>query len=160
MPRDHVEARVYEITHQIQVWHDPDPVFELGENAKMPTRGSSQAAGLDLYASENVDLYGGETKIVPTGLKCAFNPGWVALIWDRSGMGSRGFHRYAGVIDSDYRGPWGIVLHNSTSRVYKIIPGERIAQVLFQSLWTGEPREGVVEDNTERGGAGWGSTGG
>ncbi len=144
---------------KIKSWFGPSPVFELKyEGAKLPTRGSKEAAAFDLYAADGWSLGPGSTVIVSTGLRCDFLPGWVALIWDRSCMGSKGIHRFAGVIDSDYRGMWGVVLHNTTRDMFWIKPGDRIAQVVFQRVWTGRIKEGVVSV-TERGESGFGSTG-
>lgn len=137
----------------------PRPTFELYPGAKSPTRGSEFSAGVDLYAAAPLELLPGETAIAYTGLKCKFLPGWVALIWDRSGMGARGIHRYAGVIDGDYRGFWGVVLHNSTNEPIVVNTGDRVAQVLFQRCWFGRVRIGTVANDTERGTGGFGSTG-
>jgi dUTP pyrophosphatase len=140
--------------------HDgPNPVFELCDDAAVvPTRGSKHAVGLDLYACESVPILAGKTQIISTGLKCQFNPGWGAFLWDRSSLGLKGCHRYAGVIDPDYRGIWGVVLHNSTRDMVVIHTGDRIAQVVFQPCWVGLPAVGEV-DETERMAGGFGSTG-
>ena len=138
----------------------PMPVFEkINSDAFIPVRGSSEAAGLDLFANEYKEVPVGHTVLVKTGLKCSFNPGWAALIWDRSGWGFKGIHRYAGVIDSDYRGEWGVVLHNSTHQFFSVEKGDRIAQVVFQRVWIGKPKQGTVIEDTARGRGGFGSTG-
>lgn len=140
----------------LRSWFTPDAVFELGLGAKLPTRGSKGSAGLDLYASQAIEIPPGQTAIVATDLKCRFNFGWAAMIWDRSSMGAKGMHRFAGLIDSDYDGKWGVVLHNSTSSPVVVNVGDRVAQVVFQRVWMGRPRKGVVS-LTGRGG--FGSTG-
>lgn len=96
--------------------------------------------------------------MVPTGLRCQFNYGWGAFIWDRSGMGFKGFHRFAGVIESDYTGLWGVVMFNSTAVGKWIETDKAVAQVVFQQVWMGEARTGVVDRDTERGEKGFGST--
>jgi deoxyuridine 5'-triphosphate nucleotidohydrolase len=144
----------------VRSWFTPDVVFQFShEFATLPARGSGESAGLDLYAVEEKTIDPGATAIIKTGLRCTFNPGWVALIWDRSGMGAKGYHRYAGCIDSDYRGDWGVVLHNSTGQPVTIKPYDRVAQVVFQRCWIGQPKLGVVINDTERGEGGFGSTG-
>lgn len=138
----------------------PNPVFSGSPGiAQKPYRGSPESAGLDLYSIKQVSITPGATVTIPTGLKCKFNPGWVALIWDRSKHGIRGLHRFAGVIDSDYRGEWDVVVYNSTTDTVVLCPGERIAQVVFQRCWIGKVRWGRVHDNTKRGAGGFGSTG-
>lgn len=138
----------------------PRPMFwSYHPGAKCPKRSTGEAAGLDLYASQHVQIPIGETRIIMTGVRCDFLPGWVALIWDRSGLGVKGLHRFAGVIDSDYRGAWGVVMHNTTDDVVVINRGDRVAQVIFQRCWVGTPRWGKPGSTTERGEAGFGSTG-
>lgn len=144
----------------LRSWFTPDVVFETrGDKSQYPTRGSKEAAGLDLYASEPFYIASGGTVLIKTGIVSKFNKGWVALLWDRSGMGFKGIHRFAGVIDSDYRGEWGVVLHNSTPNSIQINRGDRIAQVVFQRCWIGTPKRGKVDEETKRGSKGFGSTG-
>jgi dUTP pyrophosphatase len=133
-------------------------VKRLNPDAKLPTR-SHSSAGYDLYACEGLIIPVGATAVVPTGIAVEFPPGHVALIWDRSGLGAKGIHRFAGVIDSDYRGPWGVVLHNASGVPYKIEVGDRIAQVLFQEVQSWPVEEAVELSDTARGEGGFGSTG-
>lgn len=138
----------------------PNPVFSGGCGvSQRPYRGSKESAGLDLYATKRVLITPGGTVVVATGLRCNFNPGWGAYIWDRSGYGVRGLHRFAGLIDSDYRGDWGVVIYNSTSDTVEVRPGDRVAQVVFQRCWIGKPKWGKVKNDTARGTGGFGSTG-
>lgn len=136
-------------------WFTPYPTFE----GNIPTRGSDEAAGLDLVSVGKFYIGPGQTKIIPTGTRCSFNKGWAACIWDRSSMGVKGIHRFAGLIDSDYRGEWGVVIHNANPFTIFIGHNERIAQVVFQRVWLGRPRAGAVRNDTDRGSKGWGSTG-
>lgn len=142
---------------RIRRFLSPQPVFELGLLSRKPTRGSVGSAGLDLYANEAIEIPPGSTALVSTGLRCRFNYGWVALIWDRSGMGVKGIHRFAGVIDSDYDDKWGVVIHNTQQTSIVINIGDRIAQVLFQRVWMGTPSLGTYVGRGR--GGGFGSTG-
>lgn len=138
---------------------DPYPVFELDHAyATFPYRSKPKSVGLDLFPCEQIEVWGGTTAIIPLGLRCAFNVGWGAFFWDRSGMGAKGFHRFAGVIESDYRGLWGVVLHNSTSHRFMLTPEKAVVQVVFQPVWMGEPTQGIVNRDTDRGEKGFGST--
>lgn len=119
----------------------------------MPSRGSKGSAGLDLYASESLVIKPNRTVIVPTSIYCQFNRGWAAFIWDRSSFGFRGIHRFAGVIDSDYDGEWGVVLHNTKSQEVVVNKGDRVAQVVFQRVWFGGPKTNKTREG------GFGSTG-
>ena len=135
--------------------------FELvHEKAKLPTRGSEEAAGLDLYAVEGCLINPGEIAVVPLGIKSVIMRGWVGLIRDRSGNGSKGWCTQAGVIDSDYRGEWKVVCHNrSLEARWLIEPGYRIAQVVFVQHYTGPITETLIDEETGRGIFGFGSTG-
>ena len=91
-------------------------VSRITESATIPTRAHITDAGYDLYADfehKFILIKPGETKLVGTGIKIAIPRGYVGLIWDRSSMGVKGIHRYAGVIDSGYRGEVKVCLHNS-----------------------------------------------
>ena len=154
-------VQIANIIRWFRSWVTPDAIFQFVDETSgiaMPRRGSKEAAGLDLYCSERVRIQPGMTAIVKTGVKCQFNRGWAAMIWDRSGLGARGVHRFAGLIDSDYRGEWGVVLHNSKKEIVIFNEGDRIAQVVFQRVWLGTPKMGLI-DSTERGSGGFGSTG-
>ena len=137
-------------------------------NAKLPTWGSVNAAGADLYAALSdeqmpvLTINPGQTVMVSVGIKTEFTPGFVALIHARSGLATkRGLApaNKVGVIDADYRGEWFVAIHNHSNLPQIIEDGERIAQVLFQEV---EHPEFVIVDSldaTERGESGFGSTG-
>ena len=139
-------------------------VKRLRENAIMPTYGSAEAAGADLYAclSEPVTIQPGESVFIPTGLAMELPRGYAGLIYARSGLAcKRGLApaNKVGVVDSDYRGEFLIVLHNHGSVPQTIAHGERIAQVVITPVFT----PGFVEveelSDTDRSAGGFGSTG-
>lgn len=126
----------------------------------LPRRHSEKAAGIDLCSGElSFSLYAGQTRKVATGWKIAIPDGFVGLVKDRSSMALRGLVTQGGVIDSDYRGEVHVILHNNSSDIQHIAPGDRIAQlVLLLSIEV--PIVEVDElDETERGENGFGSTG-
>ncbi len=140
------------------------PVKKLRPNAILPTYGSAEAAGADLYAclEEEITIAPGETYFVPTGLALEVPKGCAGLIYARSSMGAkRGLApaNKVGVIDSDYRGEVRVVLLNHGSQPQTIQPGERIAQMIITPVLT--PAYEEVEDlsDTDRGTGGFGSTG-
>tara|TARA_R110000851_G_scaffold230477_1_gene383215 strand:+ start:71 stop:490 length:420 start_codon:yes stop_codon:yes gene_type:complete len=135
------------------------PIKRLTRTATTPTKANESDAGFDLYADENIILKTGETSLVSTGVSMAIPVGNVGLIWDRSSMGVKGIHRFAGVIDSGYRGEVKVCLHNASKDDYRIECGNRIAQILIQSITQIELKEVTDLDNTERGGEGFGSSG-
>lgn len=143
---------------------EPIRVKKLKENAIMPTYGSVEAAGADLYAclSESVTIQPGESVFVPTGLAMELPNGYAGLIYARSGLACK--HGLApankvGVVDSDYRGEFMIVLHNHGKTAQTIEHGERIAQLVITPVFTPGFLETDELTDTERSGGGFGSTG-
>lgn len=134
-------------------------VKRLSPQAKLPSYGHPNDAGLDLYSSEEMVIRPGEVKAVPTGLKMAIPPGFVGLIWDKSGLSLRGVHRLAGVVDSGYRGEVKVVLINLGKENFEIAAGMKIAQMLVQPVAQAVVEEVEELDPTSRGEGGFGSTG-
>lgn len=157
-------------------------VRRLHPEARVPSRANPTDAGLDLYAVEDVTLAPAITPksltwvtnekwpepwddleptraIVRTGIAVEFPPGLALLIWDRSGMGAKGIHRLAGVIDSAYRGELKVVLVNHSPAPYTIKKGDRIAQAIIQPVILPTVVEVENLSDSERGVAGFGSTG-
>lgn len=135
-------------------------VKRLTETATFPTRGSDFAAGLDLYADENLVVPAGDRALIPTGIALAIDPNMAALIWPRSGLAvDHGIETGAGVIDADYRGEIKVLLHNHSARAYLVKRGERIAQLLIQPAMRPTMTEMDELPATGRGVNGFGSTG-
>ena len=139
-------------------------VKKLHEKAILPTYGSEEAAGADLYAclDESVTVKPGETAWIPTGLSMEIPKGCAGLIYARSGLACKKGLAPAnkvGVIDSDYRGPVTVVLYNHGTEPQNIAHGERIAQMVITPVLT--PAYEVCDDltDTDRGQGGFGSTG-
>lgn len=139
-------------------------VKKLSETAVLPIRGSAQAAGYDLCADvENVvTIQPGETAKIGTGIAIAIPQGYFGGIFARSGLSTKKGLRPAnctGVIDSDYRGPIIVALHNDSDKEQTIEPGERIAQLILIPYLTAEFEQVAELDETARGEGGFGSTG-
>ena len=80
-------------------------VKKLSPQATVPTKANDSDAGWDLYASEDAIIDPSKAELLSTHISVAIPEGYVGLIWDRSSMAAkRGLHRFAGVIDSGYRG--------------------------------------------------------
>ena len=139
-------------------------VKKLNPNAKLPTYGSVEAAGADLYAclDEAITIHPGDSAWIPTGIALEVPKGCAGLIYARSSMGvKRGLApaNKVGVIDSDYRGEIRVVLLNHGKTTQIVENGERVAQFLITPVLT--PAYEEVEDltDTDRGAGGFGSTG-
>ena len=139
-------------------------VKKLREGALLPTYGTAQAAGADLYACLEAPLTiaPGETAWVTTGLALEVPEGCAGLVYARSGLATkRGLApaNKVGVIDSDYRGEITVVLYNHGSEVQTISSGERIAQLIITPVLTPAYTETDRLSETLRGTGGFGSTG-
>ena len=139
-------------------------VKKLNEKAILPTYGSAEAAGADLYACLDapVTVQPGETAWIPTGIALEVPKGCAGLIYARSGMAvKRGLApaNKVGVIDSDYRGEIIVALLNHGPEPQMVDNGERVAQFLITPVL--QPAYVVAEtlSDTERNTGRFGSTG-
>jgi dUTP pyrophosphatase len=134
-------------------------VKKLSSDAVLPRKDNPSDAGIDVFTNESYTLALGEVHAFTTGISVEFPEGYVALIWDRSGLGSKGIHRLAGVIDSGYRGEWKIVLINLSGEPYEVAVGDKIAQCVLQKFEPVEIVEAEALAASARGAAGFGSSG-
>lgn len=136
----------------------------VSEEDQLPTFARRGDAGADLRSSEDIVVGAGKSVLVKTGVKLALPEGYVALVCSRSGLALKNsvfVLNAPGVVDSGYRGEIGVILHNAGHEVFDVAKGDRIAQLMIQKVES--PRwvwvESFDEDETERGNAGFGSTG-
>ena len=139
-------------------------VKKLNPNAILPTYGSGEAAGADLYAClpAPVVINPGETAWIPTGIALEVPKGCAGLVYARSSLGAkRGLApaNKVGVIDSDYRGEIRVVLFNHGKEAQTVEHGERVAQFLITPVLTPKYIESDTLSDTGRGVGGFGSTG-
>jgi len=135
-------------------------VKRLSEKAKLPLRGSKQAAGYDLSSAHNILIPGRGKALVKTDLAMIIPEGCYGRIAPRSGLSwKKHLDIGAGVIDRDYRGNVGVVIFNHAEEDFQVTTGDRIAQLIMERL--AEPEVVEVSDlnETVRGSSGYGSTG-
>ena len=142
----------------------PIRVKKLRENAILPTYGSAEAAGADLYAclEETVVIAPGQTCFIPTGLSMEIPVGCAGLIYARSGLACKKGLAPAnkvGVVDSDYRGEFMVALHNHGDEPQTVSSGDRIAQLLITPVYTPGFCEVDSLSDTQRSAGGFVSTG-
>lgn len=139
-------------------------IKKLNNRALLPTRGSEQAAGWDLYSNneEAISIAPHTTAMIGTGLSMAIPDGYFGGVFARSGLATKQSLRPAncvGVVDSDYRGEIIVSLHNDSDTVKVVNPHERIAQLVVMPYLSVEFNEKESLDETVRGDHGFGSTG-
>ena len=138
------------------------PVKRLHDGATVPARAYEGDAGLDLAASERVELGPGERAVVGTGVVVAIPPGHAGFVQPRSGLAAR--HGIAvvnspGLVDAGYRGELKVVLLNTDrDERFVVEPGMRIAQLVVIPVATLEPIEVAKLPESDRGERGFGSS--
>lgn len=133
--------------------------ISIDSDAILPTRGTPNSAGLDLYSTIDVFIPPHRRVRIPTGLLAAIPDNHFGQICDKSSVAWKsGLHVIAGIIDADYRGEIFVVLHNLSSVSKFVAKGNSIAQIVIQ-----EYKKVKVEwfsdlSTTQRGTGGFGST--
>jgi dUTP pyrophosphatase len=131
---------------------------KLHPDAIIPTHLLHGDAGLDLHSVEDVTIKPGERFAVSTGLAFEFPEGYVALIWDKSGLAlKKGIKSMGGVIEFTYRGEYKIILFNTSNEDFIIKKGDKVAQMLIQPVMSVEVQEADELSETQRGSHGFGS---
>lgn len=132
-------------------------------SAVAPTRAECGAAGYDLTACEHKVIPSGKWDKINTGIAVEFPSYCYGRVAPRSGLAlKKGISVGAGVIDSSYRGTIQVILFNHGNEDFVVNPGDRIAQLIFEKIYTPELEEVTIETltTTDRGTGGFGSTGG
>lgn len=138
------------------------------QNLPLPAYQTEGAAGADVCANFPPEARGGITlapgarALLPTGLRMAIPVGYEVQIRPRSGLALKHgimLPNSPGTIDSDYRGPVGVILLNAGDQPFTIAHGDRIAQIVVAPVLRARFEAGGSLDETARGAGGFGSTG-
>lgn len=131
----------------------------LSPGAFMPKQAHDLDAGYDLCAMEDGHIFPNARALFDTGVHMAIPAGYEGHIRSRSSMMLKKGCITDGTIDSGYTGSIGVILFNLSGKLVEIKKGEKIAQIVFESMVA--PELIVVDqlEETERGGNGFGSTG-
>lgn len=135
-------------------------VKKLSPNAIIPTRGSPDAVGYDLYSARTLVLRKYDKLLVPTDIAITMPSGCYGRVAPRSGFSWK-YHTItaAGVIDPDFRGNLNVMLFNHSICDVEIKQGDRIAQLILEKMKIVNVYEVEELEETARGDAGFGSTG-
>lgn len=135
-------------------------IKKLHPNAVIPSYAHVGDAGMDVRTVTDITLEPGIPVRIPTGLSMELPEGYVALIWDKSGLASKyGLKTLGGVIEHTYRGEYQVAMINLTQQPYEFKQGDKVAQLLIQPIVTADPIEVDQLSETERGDGSFGSTG-
>ena len=138
--------------------------LESGKNLYNLQKATEGSSGFDLLAAlkDKILLRPGETKLIPCGFSLQMPAGFEAQVRPRSGIALKNsvtILNTPGTIDADYRGEICVILINHGKNIFEIVPGMRIAQLIFMKLPEIELDETKELGETERGSGGFGSTG-
>lgn len=97
-----------------------------------PTRGSTLAAGYDVYSTITCTVEPQQITEIPLNISIAPPHGTYIQVLPRSGLARIGITIFAGVIDPDYRGNIIVLLYNVSTKPLPIQCGDRIAQIIFK----------------------------
>lgn len=142
---------------------------EADPTVPLPDYATAGAAGADIRANLPPDIREAgltlapmERRIVPTGLRIEIPPGFEVQIRPRSGLALKhglSLPNTPGTIDSDYRGPLGVLLINLGAEPHRIAHGDRIAQMIVAPVVQARFDLAETLSETDRGAGGFGSTG-
>ena len=137
----------------------------IGSEFPLPSYATPGSAGMDLRACLDQDLVlePGQTELIPTGLSIHIeDPNLCAMLLPRSGLGHKHgivLGNLVGLIDSDYQGQLMVSCWNRGHQVFKVAPGERIAQMVLVPVVQADFE--IVEEfsDSDRGEGGFGHSG-
>ena len=132
------------------------------ERIPLPSRSTRGSAGYDFTAPVRTVIPAGGKAVIPTGIRCEMEEGWVLMLFPRSGLGFKYQMRLSntvGIIDSDYafaenEGHILVSLRNPLDRDLVIDRGERFCQGILLPFGLAEEEGGLAERK-----GGMGSTG-
>lgn len=135
-------------------------IKKLNPDAKLPTYAHPGDVGMDVYSLENYTLQPGERHFFYNGFALEFEPGYAAIVKDKSSLPKDGgLHTMGGVFDAGYRGEYNILLINLGDKPYHIEKGQKIAQIVIIPVVLAELVEVPELSESSRGMGGFGSTG-
>ncbi len=135
-------------------------VERINPFAKLPMRAHEDDAGLDLFSVDETVIMPKQQVTVGTGIKLAIPKGHAGFVWDKSGIAAKhNIKTLGGVLDSNYRGELKVIMHNLGISPYEIRRGEKVAQLVIKPILNPDIIEERIEEETDRGDGGFGSTG-
>lgn len=147
--------------NQIEV-HSLEINYKKLNDRAIPPKKTKGNIGIDFHTTieSSVFLFPGERYLFPTGLSLEIPDGYAIILEDRSGISTKlGLHKFAGVIDSSYRGEIMVCLSNLSDTGVKIEPGQKIVQGIIVEDIPVDFYEKKSLSETDRGTKGFGSTG-
>ena len=139
-------------------------IKRLSKQINLPKYETEGSSGMDLAANieSTIKIEPGKTSIIPTGISLTIPFGFEIQVRPRSGLAAKNqisVLNTPGTIDSDYRGEVKVILINLDEKPFIVEKGARIAQMVLCPIIKAKIKEVESLEKTERGSAGFGSTG-
>lgn len=137
-------------------------IKKLSPLATVPNYAHEGDAGLDLYAVGPMEIYPGESALIPIGISLELPIGYEAQIRPRSGLALKNkvtVLNTPGTIDAGYRGEIGVILINHGKNPFMVVSGMKVAQMVIKEVVAVDVIEVDGLNETSRGAGGFGSTG-
>lgn len=138
-------------------------VLNINSNGTPPTKGQHGDAAYDLRSAQQRVIQPGQSQLILTHFHMELPEGYAALVCSRSGLAlkeSVAVLNAPGIVDPNYGGDIGVILHNFGSTPFTVEKGDRVAQLLFvQTFDAAFEHKAIVTPIGDRGNAGFGSTG-
>lgn len=131
----------------------------IDDGAYMPERAHEADAGYDLRTPIDFDVYGRMNRTIDTGVHVEIPTGYVGFLKSKSGLNVKDNITGEGVIDAGYTGSIKVKLYNEGTHVKSFNRGDKIIQLVILPIFTPELEQVDSLEETERGDAGFGSTG-
>lgn len=133
---------------------------KVDAEAKIPIFAKTGDAGMDVYSNVEMTIIPGEISAIPTGVKMELPEGYVALVWDKSGIALKnGIKTMGGVLDAGFRGEVQIIMTNLSKKPFLVPKHTKVAQILIQKVECPKIEIAEVLSESERGEGAFGSTG-
>ena len=137
-------------------------IQQLDDSLPLPKIANPGDAAVDLYSRIDTVIKAGERVLVPTGISIALPNGFAALVLPRSGLALKhgiSMVNAPGLIDAGYRGEIMVILFNTSDTDFEVAVGDRIAQLVVQTVELAKFVAVEKLPDTERGETGFGSSG-
>jgi len=135
--------------------------IQVLDGGKLPVKAHKTDAGFDLFATKDIVFERGKVTKHPLGFRMELPAGTYAHIKGKSGLGCRGLSLLAEIVDESYRGEPNVVATNIVDEPIHIKAGNKVCQMIIHPFGPDYTIEQVllVDENTDRGAGGFGSSG-
>lgn len=138
---------------------DLNYVVKNGKNINIGLYTRNMEPAGDVITSTAIEIRPHESCLIPMGIKVRFNPGWALVFFNRSGIATKKhLLRGACIVDSSYRGEVFVNINNVSNNTQYLLPGDKLIQAMLLPVPVVTVEEGKVENDTERGEGGFGSS--